>query len=1400
MKLNKVLLKLNISNTISVLFFFCFFAFAKAQIDVTNLKFLPIKEGVSKKPISTILQDDQGFIWIGTRGSGLYRYDGLNFESYKQVWGDSTSLNSNQIFTMYLDSSDNLWVGTDAGLNLFNREQKTFLDIQNIDSTIQGYTTITAIIEDQDGNLIVGTYDNGIFKINSKTYSSSKVKTSLELEGNKFFTNDLEIGLSGEWFVATSSGLLRYDLKADAIESFKKEEVSSQNLENLTSNIESLHKDHLDNLWIGTWKKGLLKLDLNNSSKVTSFPITNEKIFCLTSFEDKIFLGTENDGLFVISNEGAILHNYTENSNYTGSIKSNSIWSIFLDNKERIWLGYYNQGVDLYNPLHSKFGTIDALSGNTNIIQSSPITDIVIDTQGLLRISTFNTVFSYDPTTKIIEDYNENKQITTDFNPDIGIESLFVDSNNNFWIGTWDNGIYFLENGSQKFVNYNKQSTKGALKTNTIRGFAEDGEGRVWMASFLSGLHYYDPLNKSFNHCDNDSFITSGLSNSDVKTIIIDSYNTIWVGSTNGLFKIKDLGNSTFEAENMKPKMELVHQNHPSLHNILSLYETEDGTIWIGTEGMGLLRYEYEEDTFYNQNLLSNIEEKTVNGIIEDQQNNLWICGDLGVSKLDLSTNETTNFTTYDGLLSHYFRNGVLAKATSGNLYFGNQLGVNYINPTNYTTNKNKPLLYLTDFKLFNKSIAHHKTNSVLKKSISETDSITLKYDQNFFSIDFVGVNYTRAEKNEYAYILEGFDEQWNYVGSSKSASYTNLNSGAYTFKLKAANNDGVWTQTPLELYVSITPPWWKTAGAYLFYFLFALGSFVLVYFLSKRRFKEKQVTLLERNQRLQEEELHQVKLKFFTNISHEFRTPLTLIINPINDLVSKEKKNLPKRVNKKLKIIHKNSYRLSLLINELMDFRKLQSNKLQILPKEIDIVETLKNIKMFFKEEKKKRNINLKLETTINELPALVDPSMFEKIIFNILSNAFKVTPDGGSIKIVLKKKNKTSLSMPQEISEYFVISVKDSGSGLDQKEYNQIFKRFYQVSTNNKNYYGSTGIGLEMVKDYINLHNGTIEVKSKIGKGAKFIMKFPLVQSSSFANTSTILNILDENKEIIPKVKESYTKEHLTENIAELPKNQKHTVLIVEDNIELQEYIQNELNLLYNTLVASNGEVGFKIALEKQPDIIITDVVMPLVNGIELCKNIKTNIATNHIPLIILTAKAMIEDRIKGIDSGADGYLSKPFDMDLLKSMINQIIVNRKVLFNKYMSRKKTANTKTANTSTITLNDAFLKRVIHLIHERIDDQNLNVENLADQLRLSRSQLYRKIKVVTGFSASEFLRKVRLEKARELLQSNYNYNISEVTYKVGFSSPSYFTKCFKREFGYLPTEEEIQVNNAEKK
>lgn len=1396
----KISLGFHLKCCLCFLTFLLSFTAVSGQIDFENLKFVTIKEGMSKKPISAILQDDQGFLWIGTRGSGLYRYDGVNYESYKHIWGDSSSINSNQIITLFLDNKNNLWAGTDAGLNLFDREQKAFKSFKQIPNHNGGYYTVSSLIQYDNEHLIIGTYASGLFKINTSDYSISKINISLSSSNKDLYVNALELGLNGEFYAGTSLGLMKYDPESAMLEQYHNAAISPASLQMTKNSIESLYRDETDHLWIGTWNLGLLKIGLKEGeTSFKSFPVTKEKVFCLIKYKDNMLLGTENDGLYIIKDNGDVDFHYTANSSYKESIKSNSIWSIFLDNKERIWLGHYNQGVEVYNPLHTKFGSIDALLNETNGIASNPTTGIIVDKEGILRISTFNGVYTYDPTTRDFEDFNSTNTYETGFKSNIGIESLFLDSNNNFWIGTWDDGIYLLKDGSRKFINYNKATTKGALKTNTIRGFAEDSKGRIWIASFLSGLHYYDPNDNKFYHCDNTSFKSSGLTQSDVKTILVDSYDNIWVGSTNGLYKIEDLGNLNFQAKNMRPKMELVQKNHPSLHSILSLYEATDSSIWIGTEGVGLFRYDQNEDTFYNQNLLQDIKEMTVNGITEDLQNNLWICGDLGVTKLDFKTNSVTNFTKQDGLLSHYFRNSVITTAPSGTLYFGSELGVNYIDPQNYKTNKNEPLLHLTDFKLFNKSVLPNENGGLLKKNISQTDTIELKYDQNFFSIEYVGINYTRAEKNEYAYFLKGFDVQWNYVGHSKSATYTGLRPGNYVFNVKASNNDGVWNKEPLQLYINVTPAWWKSTIAYVSYvflgFLLCLG----IYRLSKRRFKEKQDVLLERNRRKQEKELHRVKLQFFTNISHEFRTPLTLIINPINDLIKNDKKNLPKRVNEKLKIIHKNSYRLSILINELMDFRKLQSNKLQIIPEEIEVVETLKNIKAFFKEEKKKRGIRLKFNSPHKALRAWVDPGMFEKIIFNILSNAFKVTPDGGEIKITLEKNESKDSQLLQKNPCVFVISIRDSGSGIDQKEYKKIFKRFYQVSTDNKNYYGSTGIGLEMVKDYMALHNGTIDIESKIGEGAKFILTFPLEKPSSF-QTNVIKNNGNKREPEIIEISNQQVNTADTPTFAskELPSKKEYTVLIVEDNIELLEYVKKELSGIYHTLVAPNGKLGYETALKKQPDIIITDVVMPLLNGIELCNKIKTNIATSHIPIIILTSKTMIEDRIWGVNSGADGYLSKPFDMGLLKAMINQMILSRKLLLDKFTQKEDLAEpqSKIALTS---LDDAFLKRVVYLIQENIEDQNLNVESLAEQLRLSRSQLYRKIKVLTGHSASEFLRKVRLEKARELLQSQNNYNVSEVTYKVGFSSPSYFTKCFKKEFGYLPTREEIQINDTEK-
>jgi len=1366
----------------------------QAQFDFENLNFVPIREGIPKKAISAFVQDDEGFIWIGTQGSGLFRYDGTNYVAFRHIWDDSTTISSNQVNALYIDKKRRLWVGTDNGLNLFNNEAKTFRRFDKLEGIRPegDYFQVRTFLEDSKDNLLIGTYGSGLLKMNLVDYSISKVKIAPNITNESFFFNAMEKGTNGKIYMGTSNGLMLYDENNEVLNRYTSNQIPSEDLQKARNNIESLLIDKNNNLWIGTWTNGLLKLSFEpGAEKLESFPITSKKIFCFLKVQDKILLGTENDGLFVMDNQGKMVHRYTKSLANRKNIKSNSIWSLYLDEEERIWLGYNNKGVDVYDPLYDKFGFTEIDTDESDSKQSSIITGIQRSKSGRLLISTLNTIGIYDPVLKTYEHIADDV-----LKADIEIESSFIDSHQNIWIGTWADGVYFLEHSTKRFVNYTKENTNEALKTNTIRGFTEDKNGRIWMASHLKGLHYYDSKKRSFHHCDTEAFVSSDLINADTRTLLIDSEEILWAGTSGGLFKITDLGDDTFEVENLRIKMQEARKNHPSLHHILSLHETEDATIWIGTEGAGLFRYERGEDAFYNQNLFQDIAETSVNGIIEDDQNNLWICGSSGITKFSILNNSITNYTEDDGLLTHYFYNGTITKDQSGVLYFGSYLGINHIDPTRIQTNKLEPKLHFTDFKLFNKSVVPGSKFAPLEKNISETNKIKLKYDQNVFSIEYVGINYTRAEKNEYAYLLEGFDNDWNFVGDSKSATYTNLEPGDYLFKVKASNNDGIWSQNPLQLKIKVQPPWWKTEIAYTLYALLAIASVVGISLFSRKRFREKQMVLFERDKRLQEEELHQAKLRFFTNISHEFRTPLTLIINPATDLVKNKKLHLPKVASNKLKVIHKNANRLSRLIEELMDFRKLQLNKVQVRPEEINIVQTLQDIMDYFIEESKKRQISLKFNTMLDELRAWVDPNMFEKIIFNILSNSFKVTPDDGKIVVGLRMKlsNKSINEGQNQNFRHFEVSIEDTGPGIDQKEYKRIFKRFYQVASLNKSYYGSTGIGLEMVKGYMNLHHGDIIVESELQKGAKFIMTFPMV-NSDFYETEKIVSETKINKTPEPyNISDSETTKIDSISEHDSSKTQKeHTVLIVEDNLELQDYVREELETRYHILVAPNGKIGFDLAMEKQPELIITDVVMPVMNGLELCSKIKNNLATSHIPLLMLTAKAMVEDRINGIDTGADGYLSKPFHMKLLKTTVKQLITSRRMLFDKYHQEGEIETT-SALTS---LDDQFIKRVLYLINVNIADPNLNVEHLAGQLRLSRSQLYRKIKTLTGLSANEFLRKIRLEKGKELLQSKENYNVSEVTYKVGFSSPSYFTKCFKKEFGYLPTEEEIKLRDT---
>ena len=1352
-----------------------------SQNTLENYQFRLINQESSKSGVYTISQDRLGYIWIGTNGAGLYKYDGVNYVTYEHDSKRSNSVNSNLVYATYVDTVNRLWIGTDEGLCLYNRDLNSFETI-NLQKYFEKETVISvkSIIEDDNGNLFLGTLSNGLLMLNLNTRQVTKIKLDV-LTSENYLINCLIKDKKGKIYLGTSFGLKSLDPI--------KNEVTNVNLgkDNLRlfGTIESLFFDSSQNLWIGNGYRGLVKLNLYSKVKqVFSYPITSKRIMAITAKDpNTILCATENDGLIVVNDQGVVQKKYTNSKFDTRSLASNSVWSLCFDKDKRIWLGYYNKGIGVFDKLNSKVNIIESIAGNSNSLQTSGVTSIAKDGAGQLWISMEGGgVDVYDPT---IKDFKHITKLDTRFYSGLtndNITKVFIDKKQNIWLSSWNEGIYFLKNGSKKFINYNTKNTPG-LTSDHIMAIAEDSRGVIWIGTFSKGLHYFDPATGKFHHCNSKPFHKNGELNSDVRTVLVDTDDVIWVGTTTGLFNVMTNNFIAFSVKSFRDKMSEKLKNHKSTHTINTLYQTINKEIWIGTDGAGLFSYNKKSDVLQWYMNYKGFFEKSVAAIIESNDGSIWLSGKKGITKLDLKNKTTLNYSTDDGLLGNDFNNNSVLKDENGLLYFGGYEGLNYFNPDVIVKVKKEFPVYLTDFKLFNKSVNPLEKDSPLVKVISETKKIILKHDQSVFTIDFIGLNYSFPAKNEYAYYLEGFEDSWNYVGNKRSATYTNLEPGIYVFKVKTTEKNGVWNQNPLELQIEILPPWWKTSFAYLFYLLilFAAIYFVNQYF--QNRFKEQQMIQFEREKAIQIEKLNNKKLQFFTNISHEFRTPLTLIINPLQDIIKNKNLSLPDGVLNKLHTIQKSSDRLSRLINELMDFNRLQFNKMTVQVQQIEVVSFTKEIVSFFEEEASSRGINLRFESNKEEFKDWLSPKMFEKIIFNVISNAFKVTPDNGKICVkitVFDELDNFPLIGSDANYPFFEVNIEDSGAGLDKKDIKKIFDRFYQVNNLNKAYYGSTGIGLEVVRGFIELHKGKIEVESELGVGTIFKLLFPI--GEEFFDENEVLQeefIRDKKENFIPSIKRE-AKELMNDDEEQL---RTHTILIVEDNVELRNYLKDELKKDYKVLLAENGQIGFELALQKLPDLILTDVIMPVMNGLDLCKNIKLNLKTSHIPLLMLSAKALIEDKLEGIDSGADLYLSKPFDMDLLRSSLAQLITSRQIMFNKFYN----GITKNAKAKTTTLDNEFIQKALNYINENISESELSVEVLASEVFLSRSQLYRKIKTLTGVSVNEFIRNVRLEKAKELIEFG-NDNINEISYKVGFSSPSYFTKCFKEKFGYLPT------------
>jgi signal transduction histidine kinase/AraC-like DNA-binding protein len=851
------------------------------------------------------------------------------------------------------------------------------------------------------------------------------------------------------------------------------------------------------------------------------------------------------------------------------------------------------------------------------------------------------------------------------------------------------------------------------------------------------------------------------------QTLFIDSSGMLWVGTGDGLYKFNIETKEETYYVHIDGDVKSISNNY-----IYSIFEDKKGILWIGTGG-GLNKFDRSTETFSHFTENDGLPSNVVKGILEDGHDNIWLSTTKGISKFNPISETFRNFDAADGLQGDEFITGAYHKNQQGEMFFGGTNGLTTFHPDSIKNNIYIPPITITDFQIFNKSVKPGN-KSPLKKQVSETSEIALSHDQSIFSFEFAALDYHNPLKNQYKYKMEGVDPDWVSTDASRRfATYTNLDPGDYIFRVRGSNNDGIWNDEGTSIKIIITPPWWQSNWAYAFY-----GLLIFVAIFLARKYDLKRINLRNESNRLKE--IDQLKSRFFANISHEFRTPLTLILGPIQKLLEDHP---TADENNQYSLIQRNALRLQRLINQLLDISRLEAGKLKLNAREYDIIAITRAIIANFESHANRRNISLTFHSSLKFQNVYLNFDKFEKILTNLLSNAFKFSDDDTAISITLETISDSTGSFNEG---YIRLCIQDQGIGVKEENIEKIFQRFYQVDDTATRGYEGSGIGLALVKEMVDLHYGTINVKSEPGKGTTFIVCLPLGKSHLSLGEIEQLPV-DEIKVPDEPLDETVIR-ILNENTDQLP-----LVLIVEDNIDVQQYIGSFLEEDHNLIFADNGKEGLNRAIQEIPDLIISDVMMPVMDGIELSTELKSDERTSHIPVILLTARATVEDRVEGLETGADDYLQKPFDVNELRVRIKNLIEQRKLLKEKFVQEDGFLISKLSKTPA---DERFINRMMDIISDNISEPAFKIESLSKEIGMSRMQLHRKIQGLFGQSPGQFLRSLRLKQSADLLK-NVTGNISEIAYDVGFESPAHFTSSFRRQFGMTPSEYQKQQSTT---
>jgi signal transduction histidine kinase/ligand-binding sensor domain-containing protein/AraC-like DNA-binding protein len=1323
--------------------------------------------GLSSGNVKTLFIDHLGELWIGTSGGGLnrYNYDKENFTKYIHNLLDSTSISSNTILTIFEDKNKGLWIGTEnGGLNLFNREKNNFINFRHdpLDETSLSSNKVSCIYEDTNGFLWIGTLGGGLNKFDRTSNKFSRY--SFDYNDNNSLSNDIVTGICEDkfgslWISTLGGGLNR--LKSIGSQDqiiFERYTFNPKKAGSISNNnISTLYLDKDDVLWIGTWDGGL-----------------------------NILIPNEN------KNSSPMFSSYKHDPFNEKSIKTNNVVNIYEDNSGLIWISSWGGGLQFINKKQKQFRTYKFEPNSQFSLSDDAVSAVYEDKTVTLWVGTWNGGLN-----KL--DKESNKFIYFKNNPkkvmsisDNAVAPIYEDNSGVFWVGTWQGGLNQFDRETGKFYTFRHDpKNRYSISDDRIVSIIEDKEKILWIGTYYGGLNKFDKKIERFISFKNEPDNPNSLSADHVSSLCLDDSGSLWIGTKAGGLNTYDYSNNKFIHYKNDPK----NFNSISNDKITFLYWSL-GVLWIGTEN-GLNKFSKKNGRFKRYEIRDGLPSNYICGILEDDHQNLWISTSHGISKFNIEKETFRNYDVSDGLQGNEFEeNGAAFKSKTGELIFGGAHGLNIFYPDSILDNSHIPPVYITDFKLFNNSVPigfdSLTGRTILKRSIIDCEEIKLNYSDKVFTFEFAALDFQVPLKNKYAYIMEGFDKDWNYTDAIRNlATYTNLDPGEYIFRVKGSNNDGIWNEEGASLKIIILPPWWRTIWAYIFYSFLILS---IIYFTWKTQLKRIRVRHEFEMSKFETQKLHEVdelKSRFFTNISHEFRTPLTLILGPVKQMIERTK---DQRFKDDLSMVHRNAYKLIELVNELLDISKLESGnmKLQTVPQ--NIIPLLKAMVLSFSSYAERKQITLQFNYDVDEIIVYLDKDKFEKIINNILSNAFKFTPNGGKVEVSARPKH---FSFPHLVKgDSIEIIIADTGIGILKEKLSKIFDRFYQVDSSHTREQEGTGIGLALTKELIDLHKGTINVESEEGRGTTVTVNILL--GTEHLKPDEIIEQIEKQEHYKPKsLEHTIQVEGIGEDhkiiYREIEDDSLPLLLIVEDNADVRKYIKDNLDSEFRIIEAKDGDDGWNKSVENIPDLIVSDVMMPKMDGFKFCEKLKIDERTSHIPVILLTAKAAKQDKLDGYELGADEYILKPFETDELKARIKNLIQQRERIHQHF----KEHGLIELNLAKITATDKkFLKSVYESIINNISDSNFSIEHLAEKINISRSVLQRKVVSLTGEKPGELIRRVRINKAAELIKKRFG-NLSEIALEVGFNNPAYFSEVFKKQFGVTPSQYQHKFSNS---